>query len=39
KFISGLSKAGVQLDRKSLADIAVRDGETFGKLVDIAKSV
>ncbi|MHB8262853.1 MAG: 50S ribosomal protein L20 [Acidimicrobiales bacterium] len=37
-FIAGLNKAGVQLDRKSLADIAVRDDETFGKLVDIAKS-
>lgn len=35
-FISGLKKAKVQLDRKVLADIAVRDGEAFKKLVDLA---
>ncbi len=37
-FISGLKKAGVGLDRKALADIAARDIDTFGRLVDMAKS-
>lgn len=36
KFISGLSAAGVTLDRKVLADLAVRDGEAFAKLVTLA---
>jgi large subunit ribosomal protein L20 len=31
-------KAGVELDRKILADIAVRNPETFAKLVEAAKS-
>jgi large subunit ribosomal protein L20 len=38
KFISGLKKAGVNLDRKILADIAVKDKLTFEKLVEMAKS-
>ncbi len=38
KFINGLKKAGVELDRKVLADIAVRDPEGFAKLVETAKS-
>jgi large subunit ribosomal protein L20 len=37
-FISGLKKAGVGLDRKALADIAVRDSATFTQLADMAKS-
>ncbi len=37
KFISGLKKAGVNLDRKSLAEIAVKDEAGFKKLVDLAK--
>ena len=36
-FMNGLSKAGVQLDRKSLADIAVNDEKAFAELVKIAK--
>ncbi len=39
KFISGLKKAGINLNRKILADIAVRDPETFAKLADQAKTV
>lgn len=35
-FITGLKKAGVNLDRKILADIAARDNATFGKLVQMA---
>jgi large subunit ribosomal protein L20 len=38
KFISGLKKAGVNLDRKILADIAIKDKPTFEKLVEMAKS-
>lgn len=37
KFIAGLKKARINLDRKSLADLAVRNGEVFKKLVGIAK--
>jgi len=33
RFIEGLSKAGVEVDRKVLADIAVRDAEAFKALV------
>ncbi len=38
KFINGLMKAGVNLDRKVLADMAIRDKATFVKLTEIAKS-
>jgi large subunit ribosomal protein L20 len=37
RFIEGLSKAGVEVDRKMLADLAVRDA-TFASLVGMAKS-
>ena len=37
-FISGLKKAGVTLDRKMLADLAVRDEQTFKALVDQSKA-
>lgn len=37
KFIHGLKTAGVELDRKVLADIAVHDPESFGQLVALAK--
>jgi len=36
KLISGLATAGVTLDRKTLADLAVRDGAAFAHLVTIA---
>jgi large subunit ribosomal protein L20 len=38
QFISGLKKAGIELDRKILADIAVQDAEGFTKLVEQAKA-
>ncbi len=38
RFMDGLRKAGVQLDRKVLSDIAIREPESFRKLVDQAKS-
>lgn len=37
RFISGLSKAGIELDRKVLANIAVLDAPAFAKLTEIAK--
>jgi large subunit ribosomal protein L20 len=36
KFIYGLKKANVEVDRKALADIAVRDPKTFTKLVALS---
>lgn len=36
-FIDGLKKAGVEVDRKMLADLAVRDPSTFSQLAAIAK--
>jgi len=38
QFINGLKKAGIELDRKVLADIAVHDPEGFAKLVEQAKA-
>ncbi len=38
RFIYGLKKAGVELDRKILADLAVRDPEAFKAVVEKAKS-
>jgi len=37
KFIYGLKQANVALDRKVLADIAVRDAAVFTSLVELAK--
>ncbi|MCK4362874.1 MAG: 50S ribosomal protein L20, partial [Dehalococcoidia bacterium] len=37
RFIDGLNKAGVEVDRKILADIAVRDPTTFSQLVAFAQ--
>jgi large subunit ribosomal protein L20 len=37
KLIAGLKKANVDLDRKTLADIAVRDAATFGRVTDVAR--
>ena len=37
RFIHGLKLANIELDRKILADIAVRDANTFASLVDRAK--
>jgi large subunit ribosomal protein L20 len=38
RFIDGLNKAGVEIDRKVLADIAVRDSDAFKALVDQASA-
>ena len=37
QFIAGLKQAGVEVDRKNLADLAVRDPEAFGSLVAVAR--
>lgn len=37
RFMYGLKKAGVVLDRKMLADIAVRDADTFRKLAALSQ--
>ena len=38
KFMYGLKQAGVELDRKSLADIAVNDAAGFSQLVETART-
>lgn len=38
QFIHGLSKAGITLDRKVMADLAVRDEAAFGSLATAAKA-
>src|SRR4029453_4503546 len=37
QLINGLKQAQVELDRKVLADIAVRDAATFSRLVEVAR--
>ncbi len=37
QFINGIKRAGIELDRKVLADLAVREPETFRTLVDQAQ--
>ena len=37
KFMCGLTKAGVAIDRKMMAELAVNDMNAFTKLVEIAK--
>ncbi len=38
RFINGLSLAGIEVDRKVLADLAVHEPEAFGVIVDKAKA-
>ena len=38
RFMHGLKQANVTIDRKVLADIAVRDAVAFTKLADVAKT-
>ncbi|SRR5690606_9026610 len=38
RFIDGLNKAGVEVDRKVLADLAVREPDAFKALVDKAQA-
>jgi large subunit ribosomal protein L20 len=38
-FMAGIKKAGVALDRRMMADLAVTDPEGFAKLAEVAKGV
>jgi len=38
KFMCGLRKAGIGIDRKILAELAVKDKQAFGHLVEMAKA-
>ncbi|HKM40567.1 MAG TPA: 50S ribosomal protein L20 [Patescibacteria group bacterium] len=38
KFIDGLKKANVEINRKMLSEMAIHDADGFSKLVEIAKS-
>jgi len=38
QFINGLKKAEVGIDRKILADLAIRDAAVFGQIAELAKS-
>ncbi len=38
RFINGMQKAGIELNRKVLADLAVRDKEAFAKIVEQVKA-
>ena len=38
RFIAGLTKAGVEVNRKMLADLAVNDAAAFTALADAAKA-
>jgi large subunit ribosomal protein L20 len=38
RFIDGLAKAGVEVDRKVLSDLAIREPEAFKAIVDKAKA-
>ena len=37
RFVCGLTKAGVEVNRKMLADLAISDANAFTKLVEVAK--
>ena len=38
RFIEGLTKAGIALDRKALAEVAINDEKAFAELVDRARA-
>jgi large subunit ribosomal protein L20 len=38
RFISGLKKSKIEIDRKILADLALADANAFAKLVELAKA-
>ncbi|MCY0149429.1 50S ribosomal protein L20 [Hoeflea sp. G2-23] len=37
RFIDGLTKAGIEVDRKVLSDMAIHDAEAFGVLIEASK--
>jgi len=38
RFVNGLAKAGIEVDRKVLADLAVHEPEAFGGIVEKARA-
>jgi len=38
RFINGLGKAGIELDRRVLAELAINDPAAFGKVVEAARA-
>src|SRR6266487_4321524 len=38
RLVAGLKRADIAIDRKILADLAVRDAATFGQIVEAAKT-
>ena len=38
RFIGGLSKAGIEMDRKVMSDLAIKEPAAFGALVEKAKA-
>ena len=38
KFMNGLKRSGIEIDRKILSDLAISDKDAFTKLVETAKS-
>ena len=38
RLVEGLKKGGVEINRKVLADLAVRDSDAFGKLAEVARN-
>ncbi len=38
RFIAGLKAAGIEVDRKMLADLAIRDSAAFAKMVEMARA-
>lgn len=38
RFMNGLKSAGIEVNRKMLAEMAIQDPQGFAKLVDVAKS-
>ena len=38
RFMNGLKLAGIEIDRKQLADLAIRDPEAFGQLAEAARA-
>lgn len=38
KFMHGLKQSGIDMNRKMLSDLAIKDPQAFEKLVDIAKN-
>lgn len=38
RFMDGLHKAGITLNRQSISEIAIKDKDAFGRLIEIAKA-